>query len=77
MKTELNQKFDGFVSYEEGKGVNGYSVNFGSLADKSVSGTISLTEKQVGAIIQTVFFGQTGGKLNIGGKDVSVTGVTV
>ena len=77
MKTELNQKFDGFVSYEEGKGVNGYSVNFGSLADKSVSGTISLTEKQVGAIIQTVFFGQTGGKLNIGGKDVSVTVVQV
>ena len=77
MKTELNKKFDGFVSYEEGKGVNGYSVNFGSLADKSVSGTISLTEKQVGAIIQTVFFGQTGGKLNIGGKDVSVTVVQV
>ena len=77
MKTELNQKFDGFVSYEEGKGVNGYSVNFDSLADKSVSGTISLTEKQVGAIIQTVFFGQTGGKLNIGGKDVSVTVVQV
>lgn len=77
MKTELNQKFDGFVSYEEGKGVNGYSVNFGSLADKSVSGTISLTEKQVGAIIQTVFFGQTGGKLNIGGKDVSVSVVQV
>lgn len=77
MKTELNQKFDGFISYEEGKGVNGYSVNFGSLADKSVSGTISLTEKQVGAIIQTVFFGQTGGKLNIGGKDVSVTVVQV
>ncbi len=77
MKTELNQKFDGFVSYEEGKGVNGYSVNFGSLADKSMSGTISLTEKQVGAIIQTVFFGQTGGKLNIGGKDVSVSVVQV
>ena len=45
MKTELNQKFDGFVSYEEGKGFNGYSVNFGSLAGKSMSGTISLTEK--------------------------------
>ena len=45
MKTELNKKFDGFVSYEEGKGVNGYSVNFGSLAGKSMSGTISLTEK--------------------------------
>lgn len=77
MKTELNQKFDGFVSYEEGKGFNGYSVNFGSLAGKSMSGTVSLTEKQVGAITQTVFYGQTGGKIKIGEKDVSVTVVQV
>ena len=77
MKTELNKKFDGFVSFEEGKGVNGYSVNFGSLAGKSMSGTVSLTEKQVGAITQTVFYGQTGGKIKIGEKEVSVTVVQV
>ena len=77
MKTELNKKFDGFVSCEEGKGVNGYSVNFGSLAGKSMSGTVSLTEKQVGAIAQTVFYGQTGGKIKIGEKEVSVTVVQV
>ncbi len=77
MKTELNQKFDGFVSYEEGKGFNGYSVNFGSLAGKSMSGTVSLTEKQVGAITQTVFYGQTGGKIKINEKEVSVTVVQV
>ena len=29
MKTELNKKFDGFIFYEEGKGYNGYSVDFG------------------------------------------------
>ena len=73
MKTELNKKFDGFVSYEEGKGANGYSVNFGSLAGKSMSGTISLTEKQVGAIAQTVFYEKTGGKIKISEKEVSVT----
>ena len=77
MKTELNKKFDGFVSYEEGKGFNGYSVNFGSLAGKSMSGTVSLTEKQVGAITQTVFYGQTGGKIKIGEKEVSVTVVQI
>lgn len=77
MKTELNKKFDGFVSYEEGKGVNGYSVNFGSLAGKSMSGTVSLTEKQVGAITQTVFYGQTGGKIKLGDKEVSVTVVQI
>ena len=77
METELNKEFDGFVSHEEGKGFNGYSVNFASLAGKSMSGTVSLTEKQVGAITQTVFYGQTGGKIKIGEKDVSVTVVQV
>ena len=73
METELNKEFDGFVSHEEGKGFNGYSVNFGALAGKSMSGTVSLTEKQVGAITQTVFYGQTGGKIKLGDKEVSVT----
>ena len=73
MKTELNKKFDGFVSYEEGKGFNGYSVNFASLAGKSMTDPIFLTEKHVGAIAQTVFYEQTGGKIKLGDKEVSVT----
>lgn len=67
-KTELNKKFDGFVSYEEGKGFNGYSVNFDSLEGKSMSGMVSLTEKQTAVIAQTIFYGQTGGKIKIGEK---------
>ena len=77
MKTELNKKFDGFVSHEEGKGFNGYSVNFDALDEKVTTDMISLTEKQVGAVAQTVFFGQTSGKLKIGEKDVSVTIVQI
>ena len=73
MKTELNKKFDGFVSHEEGKGYNGYSVNFDALTGKSMTDPIFLTEKHVGAIAQTVFFGQTGGKIKIGEKEVTVT----
>ena len=73
METELNKKFDGFVSHEEGKGYNGYSVNFASLAGKSMTDPIFLTEKHVGAIAQTVFYEQTGGKIKIGEKEVSVT----
>ena len=73
METELNKKFDGFVSYEEDKGYNGYSVNFASLADKSMTDPIYLTEKHVGAIAQTVFYEQTGGKIKLGDKEVSVT----
>lgn len=77
MKTELNKKFDGFVSHEEGKGFNGYLVNFDALDEKVMTDMISLTEKQVGAVVQTVFFGQTSGKLKIGEKDVSVTIVQI
>lgn len=76
-KTELNKKFDGFVSYEEGKGYNGYSVNFDSLEGKSMSGMVSLTEKQTGVIAQTIFYGQTGGKIKIGEKESAVTAVQV
>lgn len=77
MKSEIDKRFPGLVVYEKGKGYNGYSVNFASLADKSMTDMISLTEKQVGAVAQTVFFGQTAGKLKIGGKDVSVTVVQI
>ncbi len=76
MKTEVNNRFDGLISYEEGKGYNGYSVDFASLEGKSMV-TMSLTEKQVGAIAQTVFYGQTGGKIKIGEKEVTVTIVQV
>ena len=73
MKTELNKKFDGFISHEEGNGFNGYSVNFGALTDKSMSDKITLTEKQVGALTQIVFYEQTGGKIKIGEKEMPVT----
>ena len=77
MKTELNKRFDGFVSHEEGKGFNGYSVNFDALNGKVVTDMISLTEKQVGAVAQAVFFGQMGGKIKIGEKEVNGTVVQI
>ncbi len=77
MKSEVNKKIEGLVSYEEGKGYNGYSVNLTSLVDKSMTSNLSLTEKQVGAIAQTVFYEQTGGKIKLGEKEVSVTIVQV
>ena len=77
MKSAVNDKIDGLIVYEKGKGFNGYSVNFDALKGKVMTDKISLTEKQVGAVAQTVFFGQTAGKLKIGGKDVSVTVVQI
>ena len=77
MKSEVNKKIEGLLAYEEGKGYNGYSVNLTSLVDKSMTSNLSLTEKQVGAIAQTVFYEQTGGKIKLGEKEVSVTIVQV
>lgn len=73
MKSAVNDKIDGFIVYEKGKGYNGYSVNFASLAGKSMTDPIFLIEKHVGAIAQTVFYEQTGGKIKLGDKEVSVT----
>ncbi len=73
MKSAVNDKIDGFIVYEKGKGYNGYSVNFASLAGKSMTDSIFLLEKHVGAIAQTVFYEQTGGKIKLGDKEVSVT----
>ena len=77
MKSEIDKRFPGLVVYEEGKGYNGYSVNFASLAGKSMTDPIFLTEKHVGAIAQTVFYEQTGGKIKLGDKEVSVTVVQI
>ncbi len=77
MKSEIDKRVSGLIVYEKGKGYNGYSVNFDALNGKVMTDMISLTEKHVGAVAQTVFFGQTAGKLKIGGKDVIVTVVQI
>ena len=77
MKSALNDKIDGLIVYEKDKGYNGYSVNFASLAGKSMTDPIFLTEKHVGAIAQTVFYEQTGGKIKLGDKEVSITVVQI
>ena len=77
MKSAVNDKIDGLIVYEKDKGYNGYSVNFASLAGKSMTDPIFLTEKHVGAIAQTVFYEQTGGKIKLGDKEVSVTVVQI
>lgn len=77
MKSEIDKRFSGLIVYEKGKGYNGYSVNFDALNGKVMTDMISLTEKHVGAIAQTVFYEQTGGKIKLGDKEVSVTVVQV
>ena len=71
LETNVNAEIDGFVKVEEGMGYNGYTLDFNALQDKNVSKGISLTEQQVGALAQIVFFAQTGGKIDLGIKEVN------
>lgn len=77
LKTALNTDLvDGFVVYSEGTGYNGYSVNFNatsSITDISGFTNIKISEKQTGALGQIIFYDQTGGRINVGGKDLTTT----
>ena len=73
VKTELDKNVNGLVSYQEGKGYNGYVVDFSAItAPAPFADEIVLSSKQAGALAQTIFFGQTGGKIKIGEKELSV-----
>ena len=73
LKNSVNAEIEGLVKFEEGKGYNGYILDFNALIGANLSKTIVLSEKQVGALAQTVFFEQTGGKIQLGGKQTDVT----
>lgn len=57
MKSEIDERLPGLIVYEKDEGFNGYSVNFAAIEGQTVTDTISLSEKQTGAIAQTVFYG--------------------
>lgn len=73
LKNSVNAEIEGLVKFEEGKGYNDYTLDFSALTGAELSKTIALSEKQVGALAQTVFFEQTGGKIQLGGKQTDVT----
>ena len=73
LKNSVNAEIEGLVKFEEGKGYNGYTIDFNALIGAEFSNTIALSEKQVGALAEIVFFEQTGGKIQLGGKQTDVT----
>lgn len=75
LKNSVNAEIEGLVKFEEGKGYNGYTIDFNALIGAELSKTIALSKKQVGTLAQTVFYEQTGGKtqLGLGGKQTDVT----
>lgn len=72
LKNSVNAEIEGLVKVEEGKGYNGYTLDFNALAGATLSKTIALSEKQVGALAQTVFYEQTGGKISLGSKTIDI-----
>lgn len=71
VKSNMDEKASGLISYEEGKGYEGYSVDFSDVSLTSL-GIIAFSSKQAGALAQTIFYEQTGGKVKIGEKKLPV-----
>ena len=73
VKSNMDEKASGLISYEEGKGYEGYTVDFSDVSSIApFTGSIGFSSKQAGALAQTIFYGQTGGKVKIGEKELPV-----
>lgn len=64
----VNESVENLITYTI---QNGFSVNFNNLPDEMKS-IISLTDKQVGALAQTVLEQEMGGKISFAGKEIDV-----
>ena len=73
LKSQTESQLGNVVLYEEGKGYEGYSVDFTALAVSGATAKpVILSEQQAGALAEIVFYQQTGGKLTIADKEISV-----
>ena len=73
VKSNMDEKASGLISYEEGKGYEGYTLDFSDVSSIApFTGSIGFSSKQAGALAQTIFYGQTGGKVKIGEKELPV-----
>ena len=73
LKSQTESQLGSVVLYEEGKGYEGYTVDFTALAVSGATAKpVILSEQQTGALAEIVFYQQTGGKLTIADKEISV-----
>ncbi|MGN0814749.1 MAG: hypothetical protein ACI4MH_05930 [Candidatus Coproplasma sp.] len=68
VQTEVNKSVEDLITYSE---EHGYSVNFDNLPDE-MKYIIKLTDKQVGALAQTVVTQEMHGKIEVSGKQLGV-----
>lgn len=73
LKSQTDSQLGDVVLYEEGKGYEGYTVDFTALALSGVTAKpVFLSEQQAGALAEIVFHQQTGGELTIADKEISL-----
>ena len=73
LKSQTDSQLGDVVLYEEGKGYEGYTVDFTALAlSGATAKPVFLSEQQTGALAEIVFYQQTGGVLTIADKEISV-----
>ena len=73
LKSQTESQLGNVVLYEEGKGYEGYTVDFTALAVSGATAKpVILSEQQAGALAEIVFYQQTGGKLTIADKEISI-----
>ena len=73
LKSQTDSQLGDVVLYEEGKGYEGYTVDFTALVlSGATAKPVSLSEQQAGALAEIVFHQQTGGVLTIADKEISV-----
>ncbi|MGN1104840.1 MAG: hypothetical protein ACI4QI_08230 [Candidatus Coproplasma sp.] len=68
VQTQVNSSVEDLISYSE---TDGYSVKLENVAEL-MSQDIRLTDKQVGALAQTILEQETGGKIDVGGKQIAI-----
>lgn len=73
LKSQTDSQLGDVVLYEEGKGYEGYTVDFTALKlSGATAKPVFLSERQAGALAEIVFHQQTGGELTIADKEISV-----
>lgn len=73
LKSQTDSQLGDVVLYEEGKGYEGYTVDYTALAlSGATAKPVFLSERQAGALAEIVFHQQTGGELTIADKEISL-----
>lgn len=68
VQTEVNKSVEDFITYTE---EHGYTVHFNELPEE-MKYIIKLTDKQVGALAETVVKQEMGGKIDVGGNEIGL-----